>query len=136
MIAALSGAMGAFAPSSPASVLPTIMADQLPSSRLYGARTSPVTSPSTWLPLSITACRFPLERGRPRLPGFIDDVPVLRHVPVSQPSPVVSLTTARVEMTTLPARRTSALVEVPRQTAFVMRNVLPPLVQVRLCERV
>ena len=63
-------------------------------------------------------------------------MPVLRHVPVSQPSPVVSLTTVRVEMTTLPARRASALVEVPRQTAFVMRNVLPLLVQVRLCERV
>ena len=57
---------------------------------------------------------------------------VLRQVPVSQPSPVVSLTTVRVEMTTFPARRASALVEVPRQTAFVIRNVLPLLVQVWL----
>jgi hypothetical protein len=27
------------------------------------------------------------------------------------------------------------LVDVPRQTAFVIRNVFPPRVQVRLCER-
>ena len=38
MSAALSGATGAFAPSSPASVLPTIVADQLPSSRAVRRR--------------------------------------------------------------------------------------------------
>jgi hypothetical protein len=33
-------------------------------------------------------------------------------------------------------RRGSALVDVPRHTAFVIRNVLPSDVQVRLCDRV
>ena len=60
----------------------------------------------------------------------------MRQVPETQPSPVVSFRTVRVEMTRLPASRGSALVEVPRQTAFVIRNVLPSCVHVRLCERV
>src|ERR671925_426976 len=39
-------------------------------------------------------------------------------------------------MTTVPASLGSELVEVPRQTAFVTRNVFPPTVHVRVCIRV
>jgi hypothetical protein len=66
---------------------------------------------------------------------YENDVPSDRHVPVSQPSPVVSFTTVCVAITMVPPRRGSELVAVPRQVAFVMRNVSPPVVQVRLCER-
>ncbi len=44
---------------------------------------------------------------------------IVRQVPESQPSPVVSFSTAWVAMTTVPASRGSELVDVPRQTAFV-----------------
>jgi hypothetical protein len=66
------------------------------------------------------------------LPGFIWLGGVVRQVPDIQPSPVVSFTTVREVMTRFPARRGSVLVDVPRQTAFVMRNVFPFRVQVRL----
>lgn len=55
-------ANGAFARSSPASVLPTIVADQLPSRRAPGRRTSPFATPSRWLSLSITARDVHLAR--------------------------------------------------------------------------
>jgi hypothetical protein len=67
--------------------------------------------------------------------GFIWLAGVVRQVPDIQPSPVVSFTTVREEMTRLPASRGSLLVAVPRQTAFVIRNVFPFRVHVRLCER-
>ena len=47
------------------------------------------------------------------------------HVPLSHPSPLATLTTERVRSVSLPARRGSVLVDVPRQTVFVMRNMTP-----------
>jgi hypothetical protein len=83
--------------------------------------------------LSITAekCAFDLTRVRGLAVTF--DV---RQVPETQPSPVVSFSTACDVMMTVPANRGSPLADVPRQTAFVTRKVFPPSVHVRVCMRV
>ena len=64
------GSTGTFAPSSPLSVLPTIVADQLPRSRAHGDAAWPVASPSRWLPLSITADSRAFDLGRPVFAGL------------------------------------------------------------------
>ena len=129
----MSGA-GAFAPSSPLSVEPAIVADQLPRSRAHGRCTWPVARPSRWFPLSITAESRAVDFGCIRELACV--VFVVRQVPETQPSPVVSFSTACVVITSLPASRASELVEVPRQTEFVTRNAFPSSLQVRVCIRV
>ena len=82
----------------------------------------PVARPSRWLPLSITADRRASDLARVR---GLAVASLVRHVPVAQPSPVVSFSTVRVVMTRFPDSRASALVDVPRQVAFVTRNTFP-----------
>src|SRR6186997_722414 len=118
MSAALSGETGAFAPSSLLIVSPMTVADQLPSNRPAGRRTLPLASPSRWFMLSITADRRASDFARVR---GLAVASLVRHVPVAQPSPVVSFNTACVVMLTTPDSRGSVLVAVPRQAAFVMR---------------
>jgi hypothetical protein len=80
--------------------------------------------------LSITADRRASDFARVR---GLAVASLVRHVPVAQPSPVVSFSTVCVVTMSIPANRDSVLVDVPRQVAFVTRNMFPSCVQVRVC---
>ena len=82
----------------------------------------PVAIPSRWFPLSITADRRASDFARVR---GLAVASLVRHVPVAQPSPVVSFSTGVRRDESIPANRVSVLVDVPRQVAFVTRNMFP-----------
>ena len=72
----------------------------------------------------MTAEKEAADQGRPP-PRVADGFARVRQVPVSQPSPVVTFTTARVRRTSWPERRGSVLVDIPRQTLFWMLKTTP-----------